>query len=310
MKLHLNKQLFQNYIALASQSENIDEAIIEKDYFVILALKHIYAIQDDLVFIGGTSLSKCFNIINRFSEDIDLVATAESRKGRQRATDNIIKKLADKWPWENEANNDIYTDFKEMYLHYAKDSVSDIDQRVKLELLTFIDPFPLIEKHVEAIVVKHMDQNDIDKFDMHKISVLTQAPYRTFFEKISLEKELFKDDLEGRLSDESQERRARDFYDIHKIWIFYDKKVPIDADVFSRLISSRIKHRRNRTVVDQGAFNRYKLLEMFRKKNIRAQLEETDFRKLSIRDLDCDAIEVSLKEIDRFFEELLSNGRT
>jgi len=63
MKLHLNKELFENYIALASQEEDIDEAIVLKDYFVTLALKLIYAIHDDLVFIGGTSLSKCFNII-------------------------------------------------------------------------------------------------------------------------------------------------------------------------------------------------------------------------------------------------------
>ena len=38
MKLHLNKELFSNYIALVSQEENIDEAIVLKDYDVILAL--------------------------------------------------------------------------------------------------------------------------------------------------------------------------------------------------------------------------------------------------------------------------------
>ena len=97
MKLHLNKELFENYIALASQEEDIDEAIVLKDYFVTLALEHIYAIHDDLVFIGGTSLSKCFNIINRFSEDIDLVATAKSRKGKQKATHEIINELASVW---------------------------------------------------------------------------------------------------------------------------------------------------------------------------------------------------------------------
>lgn len=39
MKLHLDVKLFKNYIALASQEEKIDEAIILKDYFVVLARK-------------------------------------------------------------------------------------------------------------------------------------------------------------------------------------------------------------------------------------------------------------------------------
>lgn len=157
MKLHLNKELFANYIALASQEEDIDEAIILKDYFVTLALKHIYAIHDDLVFIGGTSLSKCFNIINRFSEDIDLVATAKSRKGKQKATHEIINELVSVWAWNSEATNDKYADFKEMYLYYDTNAVSDLDQRVKLELITFMDPFPVIEKKVEATIFKYMD---------------------------------------------------------------------------------------------------------------------------------------------------------
>jgi hypothetical protein len=42
MKLHLDDKLFKNYIALASQEEKIDEAIILKDYFVVLALKELY----------------------------------------------------------------------------------------------------------------------------------------------------------------------------------------------------------------------------------------------------------------------------
>jgi hypothetical protein len=44
---------------------------------------------------------------------------------------------------------------------------------------------------------------------------------------------------------------------------------------------------------------------MFLKRNIRMQLEEADKKKLSIRDLDCDDIETSLKEIDDFFVKLL-----
>ena len=47
-------------------------AIIEKDYYVTLVLKEIATRNPDIVFKGGTSLSKCYKIIDRFSEDIDL----------------------------------------------------------------------------------------------------------------------------------------------------------------------------------------------------------------------------------------------
>lgn len=305
MKLHSNKELFNNYIALASQEENIDESIILKDYFVILALRKIYEIHDNLVFIGGTSLSKCFNIINRFSEDIDLVATAKSRKGKQKLTSEVVSKLAINWQWGSEAMNDKHADFKEMYLLYDTHVDSELDQRIKLELMTFMEPFPIIKKNVETIISKYMENDEIKTFDIRPVTVLTQEPYRTFFEKIILEKELFKIQSKDSSPNETQSKRARDFYDIHKIWIFYKKVPPINIEIFNQMIISRYEHRRNRTKIHYNEFIKYKLIEMYEKNNIREQLENIDAKKLSIRDLDCDEIYLSLKEIDDFFETLL-----
>ena len=51
-------------------------AIVEKDFWVTLMLDYLFhksLFKDYFIFKGGTSLSKCFNIINRFSEDIDLI---------------------------------------------------------------------------------------------------------------------------------------------------------------------------------------------------------------------------------------------
>ena len=51
------------------------EAIIEKDFWVCWTLKQVFSIEalaGRLLFKGGTSLSKIFHAINRFSEDIDL----------------------------------------------------------------------------------------------------------------------------------------------------------------------------------------------------------------------------------------------
>ena len=53
-----------------------NKAIIEKDFWVTLVLDYLFhkcKYKDYFIFKGGTSLSKCFNLINRFSEDIDLI---------------------------------------------------------------------------------------------------------------------------------------------------------------------------------------------------------------------------------------------
>ena len=59
-----------------AQKMGVHEAIIEKDYWVCLALDYLFhksKFKDHLTFKGGTSLSKCFGLIRRFSEDIDLI---------------------------------------------------------------------------------------------------------------------------------------------------------------------------------------------------------------------------------------------
>ncbi|WP_024336174.1 nucleotidyl transferase AbiEii/AbiGii toxin family protein [Desulfotignum balticum] len=75
MKLHLDKKLFQEAIQATAQHIGIPEVYVEKDYWVSLVLLEIFSseISDLVVFKGGTCLSKCHNLIQRFSEDIDLV---------------------------------------------------------------------------------------------------------------------------------------------------------------------------------------------------------------------------------------------
>jgi hypothetical protein len=75
MNLHKNKELFLNAIAASSQRYNIPEIYIEKDYWVTVALHAIFhsAIAGQAVFKGGTALSKCYKLVERFSEDVDIV---------------------------------------------------------------------------------------------------------------------------------------------------------------------------------------------------------------------------------------------
>lgn len=60
---------------------NIGPGVMEKDFWVCWTLKHIFDLGPapaQLIFKGGTSLSKVYNLIERFSEDIDLSLSRES----------------------------------------------------------------------------------------------------------------------------------------------------------------------------------------------------------------------------------------
>lgn len=79
MKLHLNNKLFKEAIVAGAQNIGIPTIYIEKDYWVTYALYTIFNSEASAyaVFKGGTALSKCYGIIERFSEDIDLVVLKE-----------------------------------------------------------------------------------------------------------------------------------------------------------------------------------------------------------------------------------------
>ncbi len=59
---------------------NLDPLIVEKDFWVCWTLNRLFNLPDlrkQLVFRGGTSLSKVYRVIHRFSEDIDLTMKKE-----------------------------------------------------------------------------------------------------------------------------------------------------------------------------------------------------------------------------------------
>lgn len=72
--LHQKKD-FRSLISTLAAEKGILEALIEKDYWIMHALYGMKNLGLDFELKGGTSLSKGFNIIDRFSEDIDLHIT-------------------------------------------------------------------------------------------------------------------------------------------------------------------------------------------------------------------------------------------
>ena len=72
----LTKEERNELFRATADKKGVTEALIEKDFWVCLLLKTIFEnseLKELLIFKGGTSLSKCYNLINRFSEDVDLI---------------------------------------------------------------------------------------------------------------------------------------------------------------------------------------------------------------------------------------------
>ncbi len=90
MNLHKDNKIFNELIKASGESAGIPDAYIEKDYWITMSLKFLSEspYRESVVFKGGTSLSKAYRLIDRFSEDIDLAVLCSSEKG-----DNQRKKL-------------------------------------------------------------------------------------------------------------------------------------------------------------------------------------------------------------------------
>lgn len=78
--LQLSEEQRRTTLAEAEANSGITAKAIEKDWWVTLTLKALFtsALKDHLTFKGGTSLSKCWKVISRFSEDIDLALAPEA----------------------------------------------------------------------------------------------------------------------------------------------------------------------------------------------------------------------------------------
>jgi predicted nucleotidyltransferase component of viral defense system len=74
-KEFLNKDVREAAFRYTSQRLGVIPSIVEKDFWVSEILEFLFTdswFKDSFLFKGGTCLSKCFNLINRFSEDIDI----------------------------------------------------------------------------------------------------------------------------------------------------------------------------------------------------------------------------------------------
>ena len=88
--LHNDREQFREAIYLSYQQTGIMAQAIEKDYYVTLLLQILAQEMPCIVFKGGTSLSKCHKVIQRFSEDIDITIDTLLSQGQKRKAKQII----------------------------------------------------------------------------------------------------------------------------------------------------------------------------------------------------------------------------
>lgn len=79
MQLHLNIEDFKDLIKLTAEYFQLNPLIVEKDYWITHSLYQLSMSEysERVVFKGGTSLTKCYADLHRFSEDIDIALLTE-----------------------------------------------------------------------------------------------------------------------------------------------------------------------------------------------------------------------------------------
>ncbi|TXD81117.1 nucleotidyl transferase AbiEii/AbiGii toxin family protein [Subsaximicrobium wynnwilliamsii] len=197
MKLHENKELFQDAITATSQQKGIPEIYIEKDYWVTLALHSIFnnEIGKETVFKGGTALSKCNQLIDRFSEDIDLVVLRKDGETNNQLKSKLkkISKCVSKVIPEIEIDGITHKMgmIRKTAHSYEKSFDGDFEHVRDTIILesTWLGHFEqytkgTVSSYIYEMMLKAYQQDIIVQYGMHPFEVLVLSTERTLCEKL------------------------------------------------------------------------------------------------------------------------------
>ena len=252
-------------LQLVAIKRGLPEVVIEKDWWVSNLLNIIFAMPAEckIIFKGGTSLSKAWKLIDRFSEDIDISVDPAYFGASETPTKKQIKHLrkrsslfvaeqfaemlkqglgkaglSDLCRMEVQPNGEgdgTYPEPRKISIHYnslCENKVSYIRPTVLLEIgaRAMIEP-------TETFVCKSMLAEDLNLQDIECTAITTAAPQKTFIEKAFLLHELFSIPREHL----SANRRSRHLYDLERMM---DKDFAIAA-VKDDGLCAAIQHHRS-----------------------------------------------------------------
>ncbi|MDD5022467.1 MAG: nucleotidyl transferase AbiEii/AbiGii toxin family protein [Endomicrobiaceae bacterium] len=224
--------LFQ-YVANEKKIDNV--VIVEKDFWICWVLSRIFSddeLKRNLHFKGGTSLSKIFNVIERFSEDIDLIlnwdvidAGKDLNKDRsvtqQGKINEMIESKAEQYI-SNELKSKIEgvfdgicsvsSDPEDKHILYVTYPVSFkgehkyIHPKIKLE----IGPLASWEPYKEYPINSYVSEIK-PEFSISKVLIPTIEAERTFWEKATILHQ------EYHREKNTPPRYSRHYYDLFKM---------------------------------------------------------------------------------------------
>ena len=216
MYLHNSKDTFKEIIIQARAEYGYEPEITEKDYYVSMFLKEITESGIDFVFKGGTSLSKCYHVINRFSEDIDLAVLKRPSRTQKKNIKQAIKDCASRigLTITNENMTHSGRDFNRYELEY--ESIFDdnkIQPVIYVEVSVAIEPFPIDTQNVGSYVEKVLSSHDlkdiIKQYNLQDFAINVQDIKRTAIDKVFALCDYF--------MQRKNKRYSRHIYDIYQI---------------------------------------------------------------------------------------------
>ncbi|MHC5202181.1 nucleotidyl transferase AbiEii/AbiGii toxin family protein [Myroides sp. LJL119] len=240
--------------------------VIEKDWWVCILLKAIFQSKyaGSIIFKGGTSLSKAYNLIQRFSEDIDLIIDRSLLGFGELDSKTQIKKL------RKASGGFIINEFREELIHQLtelgvdpslyeikyNDHVDDTSDPNTLEVYyqscvpatnVYIQQRVLLEMGARSLtepaeskpIISYIDSEfSKSTFTMPEFNVEVVVPTRTLIEKVLLLHEEFSKPIDNIRTD----RLTRHFYDISKIMDSEFGELAIgDDNLFTSIVDHRKK---------------------------------------------------------------------
>jgi predicted nucleotidyltransferase component of viral defense system len=251
-----------NILLALSKTLKLPTDAIEKDWWVVQTLRLIFEMDcaDSLVFKGGTSLSKAWGLINRFSEDIDLALDRKFLGFEGDLSNQQIKKLrkASFAYITDEFYPTLKTKFEETSLTNVEINItettdSDQDPRIieifypsVFDNMGYIRPKVIIEVGSRSLrepfsvrsFRSFVGENYPDQpFADSSILIPTVNPERTFLEKVFLLHEEFQKPIDKI----RVERLTRHLYDIERLM---DTEFAEKALTNVKLYQDIVAHRR------------------------------------------------------------------
>jgi len=250
MKLHRDMKLFSDTLRAASQHLDIKLEFVEKDYWITLVLSRLAKSKyvDESVFKGGTSLSKGYNLIERFSEDVDIAIINDKGK-----TGNEIKTII------RTIEKEIISDLTEVQMdgvtskgsrirksvfEYVTTDKSNKNNKLIVEINSFANPFPFRRLSLKSFVSEFLQQTGnekyIEQYDLQPFEVNVLNKEQTLLEKtISLIRFSFEQNAV-----ESISKKIRHFYDLYFLMKNPECAEFVVSDSFKKQFETILQHDR------------------------------------------------------------------